>query len=123
MTDGRRVARSSQLQAPAHSSELLLPRRYSPATAQRPPVLEAPRIAYWRMATIIASNAPPPADISLLQSRLGDRYTIERVLGRGGMADRHKGAVGSELRMMTERAQEVLKAVRPDAENKDLARY
>ncbi len=39
------------------------------------------------MATSIASSGPPTptADASLLQARLGDRYTIERQLGKGGM--------------------------------------
>ena len=37
------------------------------------------------MATTTASAAPPLSDTSLLQARLGDRYTIERQLGKGGM--------------------------------------
>jgi 4-hydroxy-2-oxoheptanedioate aldolase len=32
-------------------------------------------------------------------------------------------AVGSDLRMMTQRAQEIVEAIRPQAEKKDVARY
>lgn len=32
-----------------------------------------------------AAPTPPTATIDLIRARLGDRYTIERELGRGGM--------------------------------------
>jgi hypothetical protein len=32
-------------------------------------------------------------------------------------------AIGSDLRMMTERAQQVLRTVKPEGEGKDVARY
>ena len=37
------------------------------------------------MTTSVAPSVSVPAELSLLQARLGDRYTIERQLGKGGM--------------------------------------